>query len=171
MFKALATAAVIGLSSSAASAAVVDVFSLDVTSAAGTDSSVTLDLGTEYSVTVSGRFFLGSNTTRHVADAEFFNLGSSPLNPLDDVTSAEIGVGIDGADVDFGAFDPSSVYTTTVVGDGTTINVFFNDTNYGDNTGSLSVEIAEIAVVPLPAGLALMLMGLGGLRLVRRRRA
>ncbi len=168
MLKSLAMAAVIGLSSSAASAAVVDAFSLDVTSAAGTDSSVTLDVGTVYHVTVSGRFFLGSNTQRHEADAEFFNLGSSPLNPLDGVTSTEIGVGIDGVDVDFGAFDPSSVYTTTVVGDGTTINLFFSDSNYGDNTGSLSVEIA---VVPLPAGLALMLMGMGGLGLARRRAA
>lgn len=168
MFKALTTAAFVSLVSTVASAATVDVFNLDVTSAAGTDSSAVLNLATQYDVTVSGTFFLGSNPSRHLADAEFFNLGSAGPTPLDGVNGTEIGVGIDGADVDFGAFDPTSVYNVRISGTGSTINVFFQDVAYGDNSGSLLVEIAT---VPVPAGLALMLTGLGGLGFARRRAA
>lgn len=152
--------------STAASAATVDAFSLDVTSAAGTDSSIALDLGTTYTVTISGTFSLGRNETRHIADAEFFNLGTDPIAPLDATSSLEFGVGIDGADVDFGPFNAANIYSTTVVGDGGSINVFLQDSNYDDNTGSLRVEIS---VVPLPAGLALLLTGIAGLGIARRR--
>jgi hypothetical protein len=163
MFRILGTAALLGFLSTAASAAtVIDSFTLDVTSAAGTDSGVVLAAGENYLLTVSGTFLLGNNPTRHIADAEFFNLGSTPLNPI-----ATPGVGVDGADVDFGPFNASHVYTTRIVGDGSTINVFFADSNYGDNSGSLEVSIST---VPLPAGMALMLTGLGALGAARRRK-
>ena len=164
MFKSLAAAATISVLSTAASAAVVDAFALDVTTAAGTESTAVLEAGREYAVTVSGTFRIGTNPTRHIADAEFFNLGSVPLSPIDTA-----GVGIDGVDVEFGpAYNPAHVYTARIFGDGTTINVFFQDSAYGDNSGSLAVEISS---VPLPAGIILMLSGLGGLGLARRRGA
>lgn len=166
MFKTFAAAAAISVLCSAATAAVIDAFALDVTSAAGTDSSVVLNAGETYRLTVSGTILIGSNPTRHVADAEYFNLGGPSPAPIDG-TSTEIGVGVDGADIDFGAFNPTNVYSALIVGDGTTINVFFSDSAYGDNSGSLAVEIAT---VPLPAGMALMLSGLAGLGLARRRK-
>ena len=166
MYKLLTAAAFTGFLSSAASAAVFDAFSVDSADAAGTESSVILEAGRTYEITVSGTVTLGVDPSRHVADAEFFNLGSNPLVPLDFVGSQEIGIGVDGSDLDFGSFDPSNVYTATVVGDGSTINVFFQDSNYGDNSGSFSVEIA---VVPLPAALLLMFTGIAGLGFTRRR--
>ncbi|MEM9699656.1 MAG: VPLPA-CTERM sorting domain-containing protein [Pseudomonadota bacterium] len=168
MFRIAAAAAAAAFFSTSAIAATVDTFALDVTSAAGTDSTVILETGKRYTVTVSGTMSLGSNATRHIADAEYFNLGSSPLAPLDFAGSQEIGVGIDGADVNFGGFNVSNVYTTTVFGDGTTLNVFFQDSNYADNSGSLDVEIS---LVPLPAGMALLVTGLAGFAAVGRRRS
>ncbi len=168
MFKVLATTAALAVAASTASAAVVDAFELDVTSAAGTDSSAVLADGQTYMLTVSGTFMIGSNQTRHVTDAEYFNLGSTPLNPLDRVVRRELGVGVDGADIDFGAYSADNVYSALITGDGSTINVFFADSNYRDNTGSLSVEISS---VPLPAGAALLLTALGGLGIARRRTA
>lgn len=165
MFKVLAASALISLSATAASAATIDAFSLDVTSAAGTDSTAVLALGHTYELLISGTFFLGNNRSRHLADAEYFNLGSTPLSPLDRV-GVEIGVGVDGADIDFGAHNASNIYKARIVGDGSTINVFFADTAYRDNRGSLAVEISA---VPLPAGIALMLTALAGLGLARRR--
>lgn len=162
MLKIIATSALVSLMTTAASAAVVDAFNLDVTTAAGTDSTAILEVGHTYEIEISGTFRIGRNPTRHIADAEFFNLGSTPLAPID-----TRGVGIDGVDVEFGpAFNPLHVYSTKIVGTGSTINLFFRDSAYRDNSGSLSVEISE---VPLPAGLALMLTGLAGLGFARRK--
>ena len=153
MFRIIATTAFVSLMATAGSAAVVDAFDLDVTTASGTDSTAILEIGQTYEIKVSGTFRIGNNPTRHIADAEFFNLGSTPLAPIDTA-----GVGIDGVDVEFGpAFNPLHVYSTRIVGTGSTINLFFQDSNYRDNSGSLAVEISA---VPLPAGLALLLTGL-----------
>ena len=166
MIRSLIIAAAAVFISTGASASTVDAFDLDVTTAAGTDSNIVLELGQQYRVTVSGTFSIGRNASRHVADAEFFNLGSDPLVPLTGVGSREIGVGIDGADVDFGAFRSDNVYSTLITGTGSAINVFFADSNYRDNRGALSVEISAI---PLPAGMLLLASGLAGIGLMRRR--
>lgn len=164
-FKILAASAFLSMSAAAASATVIDAFNLDVTSAAGTDSTAVLAAGVTYELQVSGTFTLGNNPTRHVADAEFFNLASDPLTPLDATNTLEIGVGVDGQDIDFGAFNASHVYTALIVGTGSTINVFYSDSPLGDNRGSLQVQLST---VPVPAGIGLMLTALGGLGFARR---
>lgn len=165
MFKIIAATAAISLFSTAASALTTESFLLDTSSAAGTDSTVVLEAGRAYDLTVSGTFYLGSNLSRHLADAEYFNLGG---HPLDRVRSLEIGVGVDGRDIDFGAFSGSNTYTARIFGDGSTINVSFFDSFYGDNRGSLNVTLASI---PLPAGILLLLSGLAGLGIASRRKA
>ncbi|WP_298836460.1 VPLPA-CTERM sorting domain-containing protein [uncultured Roseobacter sp.] len=166
MFRSLIIAAAAVFISTSASASTVDAFNLDVTTSTGTDSNIVLELGKTYRLTVSGTFSIGSNPTRHVADAEFFNLGSDPLVPLDRVRSREIGVGVNGMDIDFGAYSPDNVYSALIEGTGSTINVFFADSAYRDNSGSLRVEISTI---PLPAGMLLLLSGLAGFGVMRRR--
>ncbi len=180
MYKLISTIAVLSLSSTAASASTIDAFDLNTSSAAGTNSIAVLTLGQVYNLTVFGTFRVGSNNTRHIADAEYFNLGSSPFEPLDRTASLELGVGVDGIDIDFGAYSASNTYTSQIVGKGKNINVFFADSNYTDNVGNLKVELSNydepenapsISPVPLPAGLPLLLGGLGGLWFVRRRKA
>lgn len=167
MKKIMTTAVAAAFMSTAASATVIDSFDLDVTDAAGTNSSAVLALGQTYRITVSGTFFLGGNESRHLADAEFFNLGSDPINPLDSVPAREIGVGVDGMDIDFGAFDPSNVYSALIEGTGSVINVFYSDSPLSDNTGSLQVELSA---VPLPAGGLLLLSGFAGFAALNRRK-
>jgi hypothetical protein len=168
MFKTLTAAIAAVFISTAASAVTIDAFDLDVKNASGTDSTAVLALGQTYRITVSGTFTLGTNEIRHIADAEYFNLGSDPLVPLDRTSAREIGVGIDGVDIDFGAFNPSRVYTALIEGKGSTINVFYSDSPLSDNEGSLQVTISA---VPLPAGILLMASGLAGFGLIRRRQS
>jgi hypothetical protein len=53
------------------------------------------------------------------------------------------------------------------------LELFHWDSNFEDNSGSITarIEIPQVAPVPLPAGGALLLAGLGGLALLRRRAA
>jgi hypothetical protein len=165
MLKLTAAAFALSLFSTVASAATfIESFNVDVRSAAGTESTIALVAGRTYELTVSGRFTLGNNARRHISDAEYFNLGSTPLAPI----KGNGLVGLDGTLVDFGDFNPSSVYTTRFVGDGTTINVFVQDSRYNDNGGSLQ---ASISAIPLPAGAVLLISALAGLGFARRRKA
>jgi len=83
----------------------------------------------------------------------------------------EIGVGINGADIGWGPFAPSHIYSSIFSGLGSTINVFYQDSNYGDNVGDLQVKIElanGVAPIPLPAAAWLLLTGLAGIAGVRR---
>lgn len=148
----------------AANAAVVDAFSIDGTSPTGTVSSIILELGRLYEITVSGTIFIAPG---RLADAEYYQLfGSLAWN---DIRPPDIGVQIDGVDVDWGNFNPSHIYTISFVGAGAPITMSFLDITggYGDNSGRLGVTISA---VPLPASALLMLGGLAAFGAVRKRR-
>lgn len=150
--------------SHAANAAVVDAFSIDGTTPTGTVSSIILEVGRLYEITVSGTIFIA---TGRLADAEYYQLsGSLDWN---DVRPPDIGVQIDGLDVAWGDFDPSHNYTISFLGTGSAITMSFLDITggYSDNSGSLAVSISA---VPLPASALLMLGGLAALGAVRKRR-
>jgi len=62
-------------------------------------------------------------------------------------------------------YSPSHMYWVHVVGKGTTLGLYIQDVDHGDNAGSLEVSI----YAPEPA--TVLLLGLGGLGLLRRRKA
>jgi hypothetical protein len=145
-----------------AQAITIDSFALDVTSPAGTSSTAVLSLTETYRITVSGTFFIAPG---RLADAEYYQF----LNTLawTDIRPPDIGVQIDGADVAWGAFNSTHVYSTIINGTGSTVLLSYNDVAYGDNAGALQVSID---VVPLPASGLLLLAGLGAIA-ARRKRA
>lgn len=146
----------------AAGAVTLDAFDLDVTNAAGTASSITLDAGVTYKVTVSGTFAIAPG---RLADGEFYQFAGT----LDwtDVRPPDIGVQLDGMDIVWGPFASDHVYSTYYTGTGAALQASYLDVNYGDNSGALQMTISS---VPLPAAGGLMLVGLGGLAALRRRR-
>ena len=138
-----------------------ETFNLDVTTANGTDSSVSLQSGIEYQIEVSGTFSIGVTL---LADAEYWDI---PDNPKDTLFT-DIGVRINGADINWGPFNSSNVYSTTFVGLGSPVNLTYNDNNnYSDNSGSLQVTISH---VPEPTILALMGLGLAGIGFARKKK-
>jgi hypothetical protein len=81
---------------------------------------------------------------RFEGDADYFDFG----NPRDNGCCEDIGLGIDDFDVndmdtqpDWGPYDASHIYEVSWTGDGTTIAALFQDTYYGNNIGSLTLEI------------------------------
>lgn len=179
-------ATALSLAASQVSAATVDSFtinmngnSVDYDGVTGAFSNVTLDAGVEYVVTVSGTFLIscqGQDTCP--TDAEYY-VAVVPNEPFNYTglsntpgVGIDIGVALDDVKIDWGAFNPSRVYSTIYTGTGSALKATFIDTNHPDNRGSLTVEISTRmnAVVPLPATIPLLLAGLGSLALIRRRR-
>jgi len=145
-----------------AHAQIIDTFTLPAGPTAvdaSVQSNVSLREGRIFTVRVSGTFLIGGASG--LADAEYFNIPATPLDRS--VQGVDIGVQIDGVDIDWGPFNPTHVYETTIIGEGAPINVSFNDTNHGDNSGSLSVEI-------LPSPAAATVFVAAALVITRRRR-
>ena len=165
------TAIIAGLAMIAGNAqgATIDSFDIVARSFTGNDSNVSLELGTEYTIQVSGQFEIDGG---RFADAEYFDIQTGMPR---DVTGADpiidIGVQINGVDIDWGPFASDNVYTFTSSLLSGIINLRVNDVGpgaYSDNFGSLQVEIStadviEPPAVPLPAGLPLLAFGLMGL--------
>lgn len=131
--------------------AIIESFDLNVLTSSGTNSSEILEIGTEYEIKVSGTFVIGSPVTG-IADAEYFDIPNSPT----DLFFGDIGVQINGADIDWGPFNIDSVYTTSFIGLGDIINIsYFDGNNYGDNSGSLQIVISgpDTQQVPVKFGL------------------
>lgn len=156
---------------SASSAAVVM-----VNSASETAQTLSLSNGL-YNITVSGRVLIaGADTTRvnddRLADADFFQ--RTPGNTFFDTTendSFDVGLEVNGSLSvwDSITFRPDSVYSILYTVTTGSISFLFRDRpgTYGDNVGSLRVEVSA---VPLPASALGLLAGLAGLGLLRRRK-
>jgi hypothetical protein len=184
-------AAALTFGAGSVSAATAD-FAIDVTDPAGTLSveaggtPFVLDLGKTYLVTISGQLKF-SRQENLFADAEYkwgVDRGGNVVAIQDRIgqgpANFDIGVTLDGAEIDWGPFDTSHVYSTLLPGTGAQLRVAFLDAAgaYGDNREStLRATIAEsvgggptLTPVPLPAGLPLMAAGLGALGMLRLRR-
>lgn len=126
-----------------------------------------LTAGNQYFLTVSGSGRIADDG--RLADAEYFQgavgdavwISQRPAGP-------DIGVFVDGLNVNWGAFNPLNVYQIIyTAGASESVSLFFNDSFYGDNRGFLT---ASISAVPLPASMLGLLAGLAGLGFLRRRK-
>lgn len=118
-------------------------------------STTTLVDGLEYDIEVSGFFDIGSGG---LGDAEFlFTADNSFLQDMRN--GVELGVLLNGNDVDFGPFNSTNLYSTTLVGDGNLLEASYSDTNFADNVGNLTLTIS---LVPEPTSAALAILSLFG---------
>lgn len=111
-------------------------------------STAILGRGVPYTIRASGTFVVGGPG---YGDAEYaFTADLSFVEnnaDFDDPTSVDLGIGINDVTNSskknpfWGTFDPSHVYTTTVIGSDEPLTFNYHDTFYGDNSGSLTVEI------------------------------
>ena len=180
--RSLLFAILMGIGVLPAQAAVIDTFTLDMNlsnGSIGVDSNAVLASGTQYIVTVSGTFEIGCISSDPCpTDAEYYvpSTGSNAGNAFSktgfDLGPIDVAVRIDGNKIDWGPFQPTRIYSTLLIGLGSTIHVDYLDSFYGDNSGELSVSISTLnGVVPIPGALPLFLSGLAVLGLLRRRPA
>ena len=137
--------------------------------------SAPLELGQKYEFTFFGTVFIDPS---RLGDAEYyegrtgaFHIDDSGFIRNDNTAPGEIGVYVNGHDVDLGPFSPDNRYKLSFTGLGEEVSFSYFDTNYGDNRTSTGDELSvSIAAVPLPAALPMALLALGGLGVVARRR-
>jgi hypothetical protein len=133
-----------------------ETISVPAASAAGVVSATTLVSGISYMIRASGTVNGAASGLCIMADAEFGNLGSDPSCVPDTGSPVDIGLGINSPapslskSPNWGPFDPTHVYTINFVGLGAPIALNFHDCNgcYGDNSGSMTVEIFAPAAAP-----------------------
>lgn len=130
---------------------------------AGVMSSAALELGTLYELTASGSVFIASD---RVADSEYADFNSETLI-RDILNNTDIGMAIDGVDIDWGAYSPDNTYTARYTGTGNPLTALFRDTLYVDNRDSLSLTITQ---VPEPSGANLAFVVLISCVFTRRKR-
>jgi hypothetical protein len=165
-----------------AQAALVDSFALPSTDTTTTSTAV-LANGTPYTIEVSGTFEIGCVAGGCPTDAEYYvpatgvnaglPFGNTGFQP-EGGGGTDIGVQINGVDIFWGPFQPSRVYSLAFLGLGSTIDMHIEDTNYGDNSGSLSVNIySDSSIPPIPVPAAFWLFGtalIGFIGISRRRK-
>jgi hypothetical protein len=122
---------------------VVETFSVNTASATGRQSTTVLASGVTYRLRVSGTATVIDGIA---GDAEYYDFA----NPKDLACCEDVGIGIDDPTVDtntipnWGPYNPQHVYEIDFVGKGATIRAVYQDTVYGNNSGSLMLEILEL---------------------------
>jgi hypothetical protein len=121
---------------------IVETMTVDTGDSQPTFSQMELQQGVDYRLRVSGT--ITNVIDSFQGDADYFDFN----NPKDNGCCEDIGLGIDDFVVndmdtqpDWGPYNSSHVYEVTWTGDGTTIAALFQDTFYGNNIGSLTLEI------------------------------
>ncbi|MCP4569425.1 MAG: PEP-CTERM sorting domain-containing protein [FCB group bacterium] len=149
-----------------------------VSSNGATVNSAALDVGVNYTIEVSGQWSFHYN--KWFADAEYFqNVTMDWNNATEDYPSdvpQNLELLVDGQDVDWlgttdgvnfadDIFSPTHVYRTYVTGTGSAVQFQIHDTFYGDNSGSLQVDVTKTPgdAVPEPATIFLVFAGLAGM--------
>ena len=122
---------------------VVETFSIDTASATGRQSTMVLANGVTYRLRVSGTATVIDGIA---GDGEYYDFGS----PKDLACCEDVGIGIDDPTVDtntipnWGPYNAQHVYEIDFAGKGATIRAVYQDTVYGNNSGSLQLEILEL---------------------------
>ncbi len=107
-------------------------------------SSLVLDSGQQYEIKASGTYTY--YTTNDWADAEWLLSGGQILKDLAGYPPNVLDLTINGCsnNTDWGDYQSSHVYTLKWLGTGAPLTFVICDTFYGDNKGSLTVEIWKI---------------------------
>ena len=122
---------------------VVEAFLVDTASSTGRQSTTVLDVGVTYRLRVSGTAVVIDGI---VGDGEYYDFG----NPKDLACCEDVGIGIDDPVVDtnttpnWGPYNAQHVYEIEWVGTGAQIKAVYQDTVYGNNSGSLMLEILAL---------------------------
>lgn len=155
---------------------------LTVSSNGSTVTSQSLLSGIEYTIRASGVYRIGVDPRNWYADTEWSQTdGGSWNNPVEDHFRGpkNLDILINGLEIDWlgtpdatitetsdfspHTFSPTHVYQTYVTGTGSPLAFKIDDTYYHDNSGALQVEI-------IPEPTTLLLLGFGGLALLRKHR-
>ncbi len=130
-----------------------------VPSDGSTVTSGVLDDGVTYFFEASGTYAYWPGASPYgIADAEYsyrpassygpgWVLGDDAFPPTYPAYSLDINV--NGSNVFWGNYNPAHVYTMPFIGTGSTVGFSIYDSNYDDNSGSLTVDIYKCAAAPL----------------------
>lgn len=125
----------------------VETLSVPADSATGVSSVASLDLGRNYKFVVIGTADAGDNIT---FDAKYSIHTGYPLVWTDEVAGYEsygpslLDLLVNGADVDWGVFNTSHLYTYELMGTGVPATFMVNDIYPSNNVGNLTVNIYEL---------------------------
>lgn len=120
--------------------------SVDSPDVGGTDTVNTYSNGVTYVATATGTWENRRTEGLNIVDAEYSTTDNwaTQMDGFTGFGTEILELFIDGSGQTWGAYDSSHTYSTTFVGDGTTVNFTINDTGRADNFGSLDVSIAAV---------------------------
>lgn len=124
---------------------VIETLTIDIANPNAVSSATALAAGVVYHLRASG---IASKTIDDLpGDADYWDFNS----PKDNGCCEDIGLGIDDLVVndldtkpDWGAYSTTHVYEVEWTGKGAVIQALFQDTFYGNNAGTLTLEILEL---------------------------
>jgi hypothetical protein len=122
---------------------VVETMTIDTAQATPVLSAMSLGNGVTYRLRAFGIANVIDGIT---GDAEYYDFA----NPKDTACCEDVGIGIDDPTVDldttpdWGPYNAAHIYEIEWVGAGNPISAAYQDTVYGNNNGSLTLEILEL---------------------------